>query len=300
VSAAAAVLVLVARLLIMGPEGTHMVSEHRARIPAGATGLLRETLHEEDLPGAVVLYLTPTLTPTPGAPEGGAAGEGGSVTLTLRSELWTDPAGAQSGTPPDELNIEAVGLSGSGTALVQLAESAATGRRLVLSLSTAAEEERGSAVRIDPKSPPEPVWFQVEAFRSSRGARELVGQRILKTLEGRPVSFELSWKRPHFAPDALYPTYLEEGLKLTIRPYHPPSGGWMTVEARLDASVVPTRFGGEPISLNAASHRTVTLGIPFEISLEVPPPEIPDEDAEAPKEAIIVQITPILPPGAGG
>ncbi len=280
----------------MGPEGTQTVSEHRARIPAGTTGLLRETLRERDLPGAVVLYLTPA----PGASGGGSPGEEEPITLTLRSELWMDPAGAPSGAPPDELNIEAVELSGSGTALVQLAESAATGRRLLLSLATAGAEERGSGERFDPKAPPEPVWFRVEAFRSGGEEREPVGQRMLKTLEGRPVSFGLSWKRPHIAPDARHPTYQEEGLKLTVRPHHPPSGGWMTVEVRLEASLASWDPGGEPISLSAESHRTVTLGIPFEISLEVPPPEVPDEDAKPAREAIIVQITPILPPGAGG
>ena len=83
-------ILILARLIVMGPDGTHLLSEHRASIPAGATGLLKETLHELNFPSTLALHVTPK-TPTTSSPAGP---EIVGQVLLLRVELWSD-AGAE-------------------------------------------------------------------------------------------------------------------------------------------------------------------------------------------------------------
>lgn len=285
---ASAVVFLVARLLIFGPEGTQTVSEHRAHVPLGATGLLTDSLDEPGLPGTVALYLTPAL----GVPD--AEGEPPPVEVSVRSDLWTHAAEARNGGPPDERNSDHL-LLGAGSKLLQIAESAVTGRRLMLSLSAPVDQPPAPLPNAVPKNPVQ-VSFVVEAYRSEGTEREMLSGQTLRTLEGSPVAWEYGWKKP--ADVTGRPVYVDESVTLTLTPLSR-SEGWISVEARLEARVQQAG-GGEPVQIVSTATRTVALGVPFEISLATPAAEPrPSSETEPDKEpepvSLLVQITPYLP-----
>src|SRR6266850_905118 len=180
-------LLLLARLIVMGPEGTHALSEHRARIPAGATGLLKETLHEPNFPGSLALHVTSKSQTA----RGRSVEEAKGAILILRVELWSDSRSEAAGRPPDEIDTETVELEPGVSRLVQIAEDAETGRRLFVSLRTlSAEEDKPAAQSPEASSDTREVAFRVDAYRDRGGARELLSTHVLRTLVGLPVSCE--------------------------------------------------------------------------------------------------------------
>jgi len=294
---ASAVVFLVARLLILGSEGTQTLSEHHARVPLGGTGVLTDSLDEAGLPGALALYLTPSL----GVPD--EEGAPAPVEVSVRSDLWTHAAEARHGGPPDERNTDHVVL-GSGSSLLQIAESGVTGRRLMLSLSAPSDHAPPPAAPSAPRNATQ-ISFVVEAYKSTGTERELLGEQTLRALEGSPVVWEYGWKKP--AEVAGRPLYVDEGVTLTLTPLSR-SEGWISVEARLVARVQESE-GAEPVDRVSTATRTVALGIPFEISVETPSaqPAAPETDGEGPEStagkksadpvSFLVQITPYLPVG---
>lgn len=283
-------LLLLARLLILGADGTHALSEHRARIPAGATGLLRETLHETNLPGAVALHVTPRPRPDPSP----SVTEPQGIFLSLREELWGDARAEAAGRPADEINSETVELIAGASTLVQLAEDAAAGRRLILSLRMLPAEAEEPAFPAPPSAREvREVAFRVDAYRDVAGARDLLSTHLLRTLEGLPVSCQSSWRALRAAGDGS-PGPPEEVLSLTLRPLSHQEG-WISVEAALIARLLPPPGGTEPILLNTTATRTVAMGLPFEFALPLPPGSAANVSPPTPGETFVVQITPYVP-----
>jgi len=284
-------LVLLAKLLLMEPGGTRVLSEYRASIPTGGSGLIRDALHEERFPGAFSVSITPRAIETTAATDAGVQDAPKGWVLLLRSELWDEATRRSQGRPPDETNVETVELSPGVSRLVQLAEDLETSRRLVLSLNTPSPDEvrAPAAAEIAPRE----IAFRVDAFRDRAGVRDLVSTHILRTLTGRPVSCESS--RREVGPGSQDGKAPSEDLLLTLVPGSP-QGGWITVEADLSAKLLPAAEGGEPQLLNSKASRTVSLGLPFEVSVAVPPSQgAPPQDGPARPESYVVQITPYIP-----
>jgi len=284
------VVVLVARLFILEPEGTRPVAEHRATIPSGVTGILRETMHEVNLPAAIALHLTPK----PSAAKKPGQAEASSCFVSLRSELWANAASAAAGAAPDEVNTEALEIPAAGSVLVQIAEDAAGARRLMLSLRIAppGEEARASALPAPPSSPIE-VAFRVDAYSDRGGIRDLLATHVLRTLAGLPVSCHSSYRMPAVGAAAGADVPQEE-VTLTLRPSRP-ADGWINVEAALSATIAPGSGGDPPASRGTETTRLVPLGIPFEISLSIPTAARPPLDSAQTRETYVVQVTPYLP-----
>jgi hypothetical protein len=283
-------LLLLARLIVMGPEGTHLISEYRARIPTGSAGLIKESLHEPNFPSSLAIHVTPSnpsLLSHPGE-------ETGKTLLVLKVELWSDAGAERAGRPADEIDTETVELEAEVSRLVQIAEDAGAGRRLLLSLRTLSADDEPSVAAVPvPRSNPREVSFRVDAYRDRGGARELLSTHALRTLEGLPVSCQSSWKALA-ASGAIAPGPPDEELSLTLRPMLP-QDGWISVEAALTARLLPRGVGTEPVLLNSSATRTVALGLPFEISVEVPgSSDSSSSPQEQPKEIFVVQITPYL------
>ena len=230
--AAGAAVFLVVRLLVLGPEGTVTLSEHRAHLLPGATGLIKENIQDSDFPATVHLYLTPSY-PNPGI-------EGPPIDVAIRSELWSKPGGARAGAPPDERNQDQMTISG-GSGLVQIAVNSETGRRLVLSISAPAEEAPPPLLPM-PVANPVPVTFDVQLFRTQENVRNLISTRRLRTLEGRSVSWKNSLRRSISQPGER-PVYVSEGVTLTLTPLVV-SHGWISVEAKVTARVVDYSHDG--------------------------------------------------------
>ncbi|MBI3450728.1 MAG: hypothetical protein HY049_17665 [Acidobacteria bacterium] len=291
-------ILLLARLLLTGPDGMHALSEHRARIPLGATGLLRETVREPGLPGAFAVSVTPRERRAPGKDDPGVA----RISMSLRVELWADAAAESSGKAADEVNLEEVELEAGSSHLVQVAEDSAGDRRLLLSLRLLRPDEETPAGAPLPSHLRE-VAFRVDAYREAGGIRELLSTHALRTLEGLPVSCQSSWTAPREA-SASGPSRPEEEISLTLRPMTP-QAGWISVDATFSARLLPLQDSKEPRLVDASFTRTVSLGIPFELSfpLRVVTPE---DDPNAPArpqgaggDAFVVQITPYLPAAVG-
>lgn len=300
-STAAAAVILVARLLLLGSEGTETLSEHRARIPEGGTGLIRETLRIQGLPGGMNLYLSPQ----PQASPAGTDPEPPPLTVQLRAELWSDQDGARSGRPPDEVNIEEIPFNIGGKALVQVAEDPGTGNRLMLSLAEVQKEPAGPALPPPPEAvAPNPVWVRTEVYREQGGVRELVARNILRTLENREVSKEVGISRPIPGSPGEPPRLAQEWIRITVKP-GTLSQGWMTVHARIEARALPSgEDGDEAMELSAESTRTTPPGVPFVLEMPLPRwPEGDDPESEEernnPEEAIVVEITPFMPSAEG-
>jgi hypothetical protein len=288
-----ALVVLVAKLLLMGPEGTRPLAEHRARIPAGSTGLLLKTLQEPGLPGALRLLVTPA---------GGAGSEAGGgerpFALTLRVEIWAEEAIWKAGRPPDEVNVEAVTVPSGGSALVQIAEDARGERRLMLSLAAPADDAEPPAALAPPRRPARPpreVALRVESFKVDGGGRLLLERQILRTVEGSPVSWETIRRGPG-TPGPRGGGSGEERLRLTVRPAAL-TDGWITLEARLEAFLHGPGGGGAAEPAASSVRRTVALGIPAEIEVEIPSPSAGDGGGPR-MERFVVEVTPYLPAAA--
>lgn len=293
-SSAAAAVYLLARLLLMSDDGTELLSEHRAMVPTGGTGLVRESLERDGFPGEIHIYLSPRAAPDAGAD----TGERPSLRVDLRVALWERAAEAAAGRSPRETSQETLEISPGGSALVQLAEDAPRGRRLMLSLSSP-PEPRGAA-RPAPALPPQPgpIGFRIEAYRGIRGARELLEQHLLLTVERRPVTWESRWKQPIAGSEGQGVAYRDEGLTLRLLPVITRSG-WISVEARLSAVLYATDLA-EPLTPSSQVTRTVPLGIPFEISLDLPPERGGDGGGQGDAEespSIVIQVTPYRPAG---
>jgi hypothetical protein len=280
--------ILVARLLMMGPEGTSLLSEQRAGVPAGATGLLRETPGQPGLPGSLQIYMTPLPLPAPGAGDAGPA----PLRVRLRSEIWSDPRGIGSGRPADEINMEDLTLQPGNAALVQLAEDAEGGRRLMLSLALAPPDATVPDLPARLSSPQE-ISMVVEAYRDRGGARELLERQVLRTLAGREVTWQTSWKRDVAPEGGGAVVHREEGLKLVVKPMAP-EGGWISLEAVLEATVLPDSGDGEPRTIRSSVARSVTAGIPIELSLATSAADSPPAGKEAPRDSYLVVITPYV------
>ena len=290
---------LLARLLLAGPGGMHALSEHRAHIPIGATGLLRETMHEPGMPGSLAVSVTPRQRAATGKEDPEAV----RTSLSLRVELWTEAAAQLSGKAADEVNLEEVEIENGTTRLVQIAEDAGTERRLLLSLRLLGPDEETSAGVPVPSHLRE-VAFRVDAYRESEGVRELLSTHALRTIEGMPVSCQSSWSGPKEVSSG-GSDHPEEEISLTLRPMAP-QGGWISVEATFSARLLPLPDSKAPRVVDASFTRTVSLGIPFELSfpLKVAAPEDDPKTGPRPQNAggelFVVQITPYLTTPAEG
>jgi hypothetical protein len=140
---------------------------------------------------------------------------------------------------------------------------------------------------------PKEVAFRIDAYRDKDGLRELLSTHLLRTLEGLPVSCQTSWKGLPGARGSMA-VVPEEEMSLTLRPLSP-QGGWISVEASLTARLLPEVSGAEPVNLNATETRTVSLGLPFELSITVPGSKERKAAAGEAPETYVVQITPYLP-----
>lgn len=281
--AAAPIILLVAKLLILEPSGTRTLSEHTARIPAGASGLLREEIHEAGFPGVVHLLLKPGLVAS------ASAEAGDSFHLSMRSDLWASLEDEREGRAPDESNTDDALIAAGTSGLVQIAESRAGDRRLVVSLKPSILDPAADVRPILPSPPatPEPIALRVDLYRDSGGARELLTTSVLKTVDGYAVSFHSELRRaapasPRRAGASAAPSAeaqregkIDEGLTLTLRPTLA-SPGWVTVEARVEGAY-PASGGADPIPFETTAVRLVPLGIPFEVS--VPPSGAPGSSA---------------------
>jgi hypothetical protein len=290
---------LLVRLLLMSPEGTELLSEHRARVPRGGTGLVRETLSLPGMPGAVHVYLKPG-PPAPAGSAGTSPPEGDApagLPVALRVELWEHASEALTGTRPLETNEEAVVLTSGGSALVQVAEDPLSDLRLVLSLSSPPEPVVINVPGPEPPAAPGRIAFRVEASRSTPGLREILETHQLMTLERSPISWESRWRNPVPRESGERPVYREERFSLRMLPIVTDSG-WISVEAVLSVTLYPPDED-EPLNLSSRVTRTVPMGIPFEISLDLPP-DISEADgsgdggAEEPV-SIVLEITPYRP-----
>jgi hypothetical protein len=288
--ATAAAILLAARILVLGPDGTRLVSEHKAGIPPGATGLIRETLHEPGFPSAIHAYITPL------KPETSLSGNEtpAPLRLRIRAEIWADARASESGSRPDEVNLEDVEIPPSGSALIQLSEDLNADRRLLLTLSVAPEPDRQPAVppAISAR-PPREVALRVETFRDQGGARDLADQRLLMTLEGKAVAWELS--RRNVLPSTGPADPAETGVSLALTPVSV-DGGWITVEVGFRVRLRPVPPATEPLSSESKTLRKVPLGIPFEVAL--PSPSSRNPEGEEKPETYVVVVTPFLPAGA--
>jgi hypothetical protein len=254
--AAGAAIFLVARLLVMGPEGTETLSEHKAHIMPGATGLIKESIRDPEFPATVHLYLTPSRS--------GSSDSEPAIDVAIRSELWSAAGSARAGVPPDERNHDQMSISG-GSALVQIAVNSESRRRLVLSISAPAKAAP-AILAPKPASNPVPVIFDVQLFRTQESLREPVSTQRLRTLEGRAVSWKNSWRRPVNAPGERL-AYVNEGVTLTLKPLQV-SDGWVSIEATVTAQVIQDEVSGaRPRDISSTTSRTMTYGIPFELSL---------------------------------
>lgn len=288
----AAAVLLAARILVLEPDGTRLVSEHRAGIPPGATGLIKETLHEPGFPSTIHVYITPVI--------GQAASREGEtpppLQLRIRAEIWADARAAQSGSRPDEVNLEDVEIPPAGSALTQLAEDESADRRLLLSLSVAQEADRKPSA-LPPASvrPPREVALRVETFRDQGGVRDLADQRLLMTLEGKPVAWELTRRNvPPAAADLKEAA--EAGVSLSLTPVSV-EAGWISVEVSFRIRLLPVPPATQPESSESKTLRKVPLGIPFEVALPSPAARSAAEGGEK-AETYVVVVTPFLPAGA--
>jgi hypothetical protein len=303
---AAPAIFLLARLLLMTDTGTELLSEHRARLPHGATGLVREEPGIEGLPGAVHVLLSPSrvsgqadLEPT----DPGGEPAGPSLRVGLEVRLWDSAADAAAGRRPREINIESAEIEEGGSALIQIAEDAVRGQRLILSLSAPVDGAPPRAPPVGPFPAPGRIGFSIEAYRGTASARELLEKHLLMTLERSPVSWESRWQIPIPRADGKGLAYRDEGVTLRLLPLVTDSG-WITVEAELSA-LLYARGESEPLRLSSTVSRTIALGIPFEISLALPGEEggegggddRADDATSADRErpSIIVEVTPYRP-----
>jgi hypothetical protein len=75
--------------------------------------------------------------------------------------------------------------------------------------------------------------------------------------------------------------------------------GWISVDASLSA-LLYSEGEAEPLRLSSSATRTVPLGIPFEVSLDLPaePGGIDSPDGPPPaRSSFIVEVTPYRPRG---
>ena len=166
----------------------------------------------------------------------------------------------------------------------------------MLSLSSPAEPPPPVAPPSVTAHPPRPIAFRVIAYRGAPDARTLIEQHNLLTLEGRPVTWESRWKKPIPREDGRGIRFRDEGLSLEILPIVTDSG-WVSVEAVLSALVYPPG-GKDPLKPSSSVTRTVTMGVPFEITLPLPAAATEDPAggaSSAPPQSLIVEIVPYRP-----
>lgn len=302
-NAAAANVFLLARILMMSADGTTLLSEHRALVPEGGTGILMENLDIEGFPGSVQIQMSPAKILEAPVPEGSAgaqepAGTEAPVRVGLRVDLWESAADAAAGRAPRETNLESLDLLPGISGLMQLAEDTGRGRRLVLSLSWLLEPDTAPLVPEPIPAQPARINFRLEVYRGADKARELLESHHLMGLERNPVTWETRWKRPLPRDDGQGLAYRDEGLTLRLLPVLTRSG-WISVEASISA-LLYSEGDAEPLRLSSSATRTVPLGIPFEVSLDLPAEGggVEPEGAEPPmRSSFIVEVTPYRPGG---
>ncbi len=303
-NAAAANVFLLARILLMSADGTALLSEHRALVPEGGTGLLMENLDLEGLPGSVQIQMSPAKILEAPAPEGSAGAQEPAaideapVRVSLRVDLWESAADAAAGRPPSETNLESLDLTPGISGLTQLAEDPGRGRRLVLSLSWLLEPDTAPPRPEPIPAQPARIDFRLEVYRGTEKARELLESHHLMALERTPVTWETRWKRPLPRDDGRGLAYRDEGLTLRLLPVLT-RAGWISVEASLSA-LLYSEGDAEPLRLSSSATRTGPLGIPFEISLDLPAEGggvAPEAAGPAGRSSFIVEVTPYRPGG---
>src|SRR5262249_8231320 len=132
---------------------------------------------------------------------------------------------------------------------------------------------------------PKEVAFRIDAYHEKDGLRDPLSTHVLRTLEGLAVSCQTSF-RSLPSPMGAGTSPPEEDFQLTLRPAVL-QNGWGSLEASLAAHLGPGKSGETtPSSLHPTATRPVSLGIPFEMTLDLP---------SQTGETYVIQITPYLP-----